>query len=87
MKEPGNEPRRQWRLPWPRAADRAKALRQKWPIDFAREAYQGMAKVDDLIQRRAEQIVLTVVARLAHRSLQTSESHVEGITNRQNRES
>jgi hypothetical protein len=27
-----------------------------------------MAKMDDLLQRRAKQVVLTVVARLAHRS-------------------
>jgi hypothetical protein len=33
-----------------------------------------MAKIDDLVQRRAKQVVLTIVARLAHRSLPDSES-------------
>src|SRR5262249_13336806 len=44
-----------------------------------------MTKIDDLLQRRAKQVILTVVARLAHRSPPTA--NVEGITNRPNRES
>jgi hypothetical protein len=42
--------------------------------------------VDDLLERRAEQIVLAIVARPAHRSLPTANLAVEGITDRQNRE-
>ena len=38
-------------------------------------------------RRRAKQVVLTIVARLAHRSPPTANLAVEGITNRPNRES
>jgi hypothetical protein len=41
-----------------------------------------MAKVDDLLQRRAKQIVLAVVARLAHGSSLTANLAVKGIMNR-----
>src|SRR5437899_6897784 len=40
-----------------------------------------MAKVDDLLQRRAKQIVLAVVARLAHGSSLTANLAVKGIMN------
>src|SRR6516164_6974806 len=46
-----------------------------------------MAKVDDLLERRAKQVVLAIVARLAHRSPSTANLAVEGITDRPNRES
>src|SRR5215469_11997874 len=46
-----------------------------------------MAKVDDLLERRAKQVVLAIVARLAHRSPPTANLAVEGITDRPNRES
>src|SRR5262249_27653434 len=46
-----------------------------------------MAKVDDLLKRRAKQVVLAIVARLAHRSPPTANLAVEGITDRPNRES
>jgi len=46
-----------------------------------------MAKVDDLLERRAKQVVLAIVARLAHRSPPTANLVVEGITDRPNRES
>src|SRR6202453_4008061 len=36
------------------------------PINLCRQTHQRMAKVDDLIKRWAKQIVLTIVARLAH---------------------
>ena len=35
-------------------------------VDFRRQTYQRMAKVDDRLQRWAKQIVLTIVERLAH---------------------
>jgi hypothetical protein len=40
-----------------------------------------MAKIDDLLQRRAKQIVLAVVARLAHGSSLTANLAVKGIMN------
>src|SRR2546423_1150623 len=52
-----------------------------------REPHQRMAKVDDLLERRAKQVVLAIVARLAHRSPPTANLAVEGITDRPNRES
>ena len=41
--------------------------RQKIPIDCPARS-RGMTKIDDLLQSWAKQVVLTVVARLAHRS-------------------
>jgi hypothetical protein len=37
-----------------------------------------MAKVDDLLEKRAKQVVLAIVARLAHRSPPTANLAVEG---------
>ena len=54
----------------PDTTDRTKAPRQKIPIDLLRQPHQRMAKVDDLRQRRPKQVILTIVARLAHRSPQ-----------------
>src|SRR6266540_3706768 len=68
--KPGYQPRRQRRLSRPYAAYRTEALCQKIPIDLRREPHQRMAEVDDRLQRRAKQVVLTVVARLAHGSPQ-----------------
>jgi hypothetical protein len=42
-------------------------------MDLRREPHQRMAKVDDR-QRRAKQVVLTVVARLAHELSSNGES-------------
>src|SRR5882757_1766428 len=46
-----------------------------------------MAKIDDLLQRRAKQIVLAVVARLAHGSSLTANLAVKAIMNPASRES
>src|SRR5258705_4962640 len=62
--QPGHQPCWQWRLPRPYATYRAEALRQKIPINLRREPHQRMAENDDLLQRRAKQIVLAVVAPL-----------------------
>src|SRR5262245_25026502 len=59
---------RQRRLPRPAAIDRTEASRQEVPINLRRQTNQRLAKVDDLLQRRTKQIVLTIVARLAHKS-------------------
>src|SRR5262249_55428606 len=56
------------------------------PIDLPRQPHQRMAKVDDLLERRAKQGVLAIVARLAHRSPPTANLAVEGITDHPNRE-
>jgi len=63
--QPGHQPRWQRRLPWTDATDRTEALRQKIPINLRREPHQRVAKVDNRLQRRPKQIVLTIVARLA----------------------
>jgi hypothetical protein len=73
--------------PRPQATYRAEALRQKIPINLRREPHQRMAKVDDLLQRRAKQIVLAVVPRLAHGSSLTANLAVKGIMNPASRES
>ena len=64
--QPRHQPRRQRRLPWPDATDRTEASGQELPVNLRRQADQRMAKIDDFLQRRAKQIVLTIVARLAH---------------------
>jgi hypothetical protein len=56
----GYQSRRQRWLPWPDPTDRTETFGQKLPVNFRRR----MAKVDDLIQRWAKQIVLTIVPRL-----------------------
>src|SRR5499426_2377083 len=85
--QPGHQPRRQRRLPGSHPTHRAEASRQKVPIDLPRQPHQRMAKVDDLLERRAKQVVLAIVARLAHRSPPTANLAVEGITDHPNRES
>ena len=62
----GYQSRRQRWLPWPDPTDRTETFGQKLPVNFRRQTHQRMAKVDDLIQRWAKQIVLTIVARLTH---------------------
>src|SRR5262245_60883432 len=74
-------------LPGSHPTHRAAASRQKVPIDLPRQPHQRMAKVDDLLERRAKQVVLAIVARLAHRSPPTANLAVEGITDHPNRES
>src|SRR6202011_2239606 len=54
--------------PGPRRHTELKRFARKSQINPRREPHQWMAKVDDRLQRRAKQVVLTVVARLAHRS-------------------
>src|ERR1700757_4380812 len=64
--QPGDQPHRQRRLTRPRLAHCGKALLQELPVDLTRQAHQRLAHVDDLIQRRPEQILLSLVARLRH---------------------
>ena len=72
--QPGHQSRRQRRLSSAHAADRAKAPPHKVPIDLPSEQNQRMARIDDLLQGRLKQIVLSIVARLAHGPSPNSES-------------
>src|SRR5262249_55336764 len=83
---PGHRPRRHGRRPGPTPTHGAEAPRQKVPIDLPRQPHQRMAKVDDLLEKRAKQVVLAIVARLAHRSPPTANLALEGITDHPNRE-
>src|SRR5262249_21745057 len=85
--QPGYQPRRQRRLARSHPTHRAEASRQKVPIDLPRQPHQRMAKGDERPERRAKQVVLAIVARLAHRSPPTANLAVEGITDRPNQES
>src|SRR5579862_4073832 len=84
-----DQPGRQRRLAGPRLADRGEALLQELPVDLSRQTDQGVIHVDDLIQRRPEQVLLPLVARLRHRFSPGKTAHSEnhdppppGIPNR-----
>src|SRR5258706_10113857 len=79
--QPGHQPCWQWRLPRPYATYRAEGVRQKIPINLRREPHQRMAKIDYLLQRRAKQIVLAVVAPLAHVSSFAAKIPLQRIKN------
>jgi len=64
--EPGDEPRRQARLAWPRRADRSKAPIEKPPIDLARQPCQRVTQIDDLIESALQEILLPLVTRSRH---------------------
>src|SRR5262249_34901459 len=68
-RQPRHQPRRQRRLARFVGVDRPEPLLQKTPVDRPRQFHQRVAQVDDLIQPRAEQILLA-----AHRSLAWSHS-------------
>src|SRR6478735_7801055 len=82
----GSSCRKRW-LPRPEPTDRTEASRQEVPIDLRRQTHQRMAKVDDFLQRWTKQIVLTIVARLAHGFSPTANLAVKGITKSPNPES
>ena len=73
--------------PGPTRQTELKRPARKPPINLRRQPHQRMAKVDDLLQSGTKQIVLTIVARLAHGSPPTANLAVKGITNRPNPES
>src|SRR5215470_10676115 len=60
------------------ATDRAEAPPHKIPIHLSREPHQRMAWIDELLQRRLKQVVLTIVARLAHGLPPTANPAVAG---------
>ena len=63
----GDQPCRQRRLTGSRFTGRGKALLEETPVDLLRQPYQRVAHIDDLLQRRSEQVLLPLVARLRHR--------------------
>ena len=65
--QPGHQPGRQRRLTRSGRAHAGKPLVEKPPIDLARQPHQRMAEVDDRLQRRPQQVLLTIVPWLCHR--------------------
>ena len=61
--EPGHQPRRQRRLARPWAHTAPKRRSRKAPVDLLRQPHQRMLHVDDLIERRPQQVLLTIVPR------------------------
>jgi hypothetical protein len=70
--KPSHQSRSQWRLSRPYATNRTETLGQKIPINLRGKPHQRMTKVDDRLMGRAKQVVLAIVARLAHRSSPTA---------------
>jgi hypothetical protein len=73
--QPGHQPGRQARLARTRRADAGKPAVKKRPIDLAGQPRQRMAEVDDVLQCRPQQILLTIVPWLRHRVLPTPMTH------------
>jgi hypothetical protein len=67
--KPGDQPRRQGWLARSRPVQCAKARLQKLPIKLRGQPYQRVPQIDDLLQRRPEQLGQMIVVRPAHRSL------------------
>src|SRR5436305_4607235 len=90
MKRPATS--RVGRPGWPgsRLAHRAEATIEKAPIDLTRQAHQRMPHVDDLIERRPQQVLLAIVSRSSHLTPpSTPATGAQGnrITNREKSES
>ena len=66
--------------PRPEATDRTEASRQDVPNRSPPPDAAAMANVDDLLQRWTKQIVLTIVARMAHGFSPIANPAVKGIT-------
>jgi hypothetical protein len=87
--QPSHQPRRQARLAGAGQAHRTEPVVEKLPVDLARQKHQRMLQIDDLIQRRLQQVLLALVPRSSHRVLPhenpRSENHEPpktGIPNR-----
>src|SRR5262249_19913821 len=85
--QPGHQPRRQRRLPRAPPTHPAEASPPEDPNDLPPPKHPRMAEDDDILEKRAKQVVLAILARLAHRSPPTANLAVEGITDHPNRES
>ena len=85
--QPGHQPGRQARLAGAGRAHRAEPAVQKVPVDPIPQQHQRMLQIDDLIQRRLQQVLLALVPRSSHRALPISRTHDQGITNHRKSES
>ena len=90
--EPGHQPDRQRRMAGAGLVDPAELPIEETPIDPLRQPHQRMAHVDDLVQRRPEQLLLTIIPRLRHRVPQAAiprriESEIARNGNRKMQES
>jgi hypothetical protein len=65
--QPGYKEGRQAGLACARRTHAGKPSIEELPIDRARQPHQRMAEVDDVLQRRPQQILLTIVPWLRHR--------------------
>jgi hypothetical protein len=65
--EARHQPRREPGLAWTRLAHRAEAPVEEAPIDLPSQPHQRMAHVDDLIERRTQQILLAIIPWSGHR--------------------
>jgi hypothetical protein len=66
--EARHQPRRQTGLARARLAHRAEAPVEEAPIDLPGQPHQRMAHVDDLIERRTQQILLAIIPWPGHRA-------------------
>ncbi len=64
--EAGHQPRRQTRLAGASRAHRGEAAIEKLPVDLVGKPHQRVLQVDDLIQRRPQQVPLAIVSRSCH---------------------
>ncbi len=87
--EPRHQPRRQRRVPWLVAIGRSELLFQEAPVDRPGELHQRMLEVNDLIEPRAEQVMLAGLAPLLrpHRNPSVRSARAEGIMAANSRES
>ena len=62
-----DQPRRQAGLARPGGTYPSEAAIKETPIDLPRQPHQRMIEIDDHLQRRSQQIFLTIVPWLCHR--------------------
>jgi hypothetical protein len=68
--QPGHQPGRQAGLSRAGRTHPGKPGVEKTPIDLPRQPHQRVAEVDDRLQRRPQQVLLTIVPWLRHRAPQ-----------------
>ncbi len=85
--ESGHQPRRQTGLAWSCLTDRGKAPIEEAPVDLRRQPRQRMVQIDDLFQRRPQQVLLPVVPRSRHRPSPRRKPCAQRITTRPKTES
>ena len=85
--QPGQQPRRQGRLPQTGLTHLAEAAAEEVPVDLLPQPRQRRAKIDDLIPRQPKEALLPSIAQLVHPSSPMPKADLKGITDRPNRES